>query len=73
MLGPTTHRPAGKEKAKPSHFTGSIRNKHVFAAFMNFLATANLIKNNIKGHFYEQMGKPHMCRLIQPINPQYKV
>ena len=45
-----------------------IRNKHVFAAFRSFLATVSLVKNNIKGHFCEQMGKLHM-----PNIPQYKV
>lgn len=33
---------------------------------MSFVATANLIKNNIKGYFCEQMGKLHKCKLTHP-------
>lgn len=33
-------------------------------ALMSFLITANLIKNIIKGYFYEELGKLYMCRLI---------
>ena len=43
-----------------------IRNKHVFAAFRSFLAIANLVKNNIEGHFCEQMGKLRICRFTRP-------
>lgn len=55
-------------KTNQNHYISEapIRNKHVFAAFMSFLTTANLIKNNIKGHFCEQMGKPRTCRLTHP-------
>lgn len=66
MCGPITYGSAGKEK--PNHYISDapIRNKHVFAAFMSFLVTANLIKNNIKGHFCEQMGKLHYVQAYPP-------
>lgn len=46
-------------KRNPNHYMSEtpIRNKQIFAAFMSFVAIANLIKNNIKGYFCEQMGK----------------
>lgn len=55
-------------KRNQNHYISEApkRNKHVFAAFMSLLATANLITSTIKGHFCEQMGKLPMCRLTHP-------